>query len=41
MSYAQIQYGVVDGVATLRFFRPRQLNAMNRAMMAEIIQAVS
>lgn len=37
MDYQYITYEVSDGIATLTFNRPDQLNAMNRRMMEEII----
>ena len=40
MTYEHIRYSIDDGIATLRFNRPKQLNAMNRAMMGELIDAL-
>ncbi|MGC9451935.1 MAG: enoyl-CoA hydratase/isomerase family protein [Oceanipulchritudo sp.] len=40
MTYQFINYTVDDGVAELIFNRPGQLNAMNRLMMDEIIDAL-
>ena len=40
MEYQTIRYNVRDGLAHLSFNRPDQLNAMNRAMMEEIITAL-
>ncbi|MBC8012087.1 MAG: enoyl-CoA hydratase/isomerase family protein [Burkholderiales bacterium] len=40
MSYEHILYTVRDGLATLTFNRPGQLNAMNAQMMREIIAAL-
>lgn len=40
MTYQHLLYQVDDGIATLTFNRPDQLNAMNRRMMEEIIHAV-
>jgi enoyl-CoA hydratase/3-hydroxypropionyl-coenzyme A dehydratase len=41
MTYQFIEYTVDDRLATLRFNRPDQLNAMNRRMMDEIIDALA
>jgi enoyl-CoA hydratase/3-hydroxypropionyl-coenzyme A dehydratase len=41
MSYQFIETSADEGLATIRFNRPGQLNAMNRAMMEEIIAALS
>ena len=40
MNYKSIKYQVTNGVARIIFNRPDQLNAMNRAMMEEIIDAL-
>jgi enoyl-CoA hydratase/carnithine racemase len=40
MSYENILYSIDDGIATITFNRPKQLNAMNRLMMAEITDAL-
>ena len=40
MNYAHLRYEVADGIATLTFARPDQLNAMNRRLMEEIIHAI-
>ena len=40
MTYQHLRYDVADGVATIAFDRPDQLNAMNRRLMEEIIHAV-
>ncbi|HMH32983.1 MAG TPA: enoyl-CoA hydratase/isomerase family protein [Puia sp.] len=40
MLYQHIQYELADKIAWIRFNRPDQLNAMNRAMMDEIIRAL-
>ena len=40
-TYQHIQYNMEDGIAILTFARPDQLNAMNRRMMDEIIDALS
>lgn len=38
--YQHIRYDVTDAIATITFDRPQQLNAMNRLMMDEIIDAI-
>jgi enoyl-CoA hydratase/carnithine racemase len=40
MNYEHLTYTVADGIATITFNRPDQLNAMNRRMMEEIIHAI-
>jgi len=40
MNYETITYELSEGIATVTFNRPAQLNAMNRRMMEEIIHAV-
>lgn len=40
MKFRCIEYEVASKVATIRFNRPGQLNAMNRQMMDEIIEAL-
>lgn len=40
MNSAPVLYAVTEGIATITFNRPDQLNAMNRAMMQEIIAAL-
>ncbi|MFZ5509460.1 MAG: enoyl-CoA hydratase/isomerase family protein [Pseudomonadota bacterium] len=40
MDLKTLGYDVADGVATLTLSRPAQLNAMNRAMLAEICQVL-
>ena len=38
--YKNISIEISDGIATLSFNRPDQLNAMNREMMDEIIMGI-
>lgn len=40
MSYQNLKFENDEGIATLRFNRPEQLNAMSRRMMDEIIDAL-
>jgi enoyl-CoA hydratase/carnithine racemase len=40
MNYQHLLYETVEGITTIFFNRPDQLNAMNRRMMEEIIHAV-
>ena len=40
MNYDQILYDEADGIATITLNRPGKLNAMNRAMMDELIDAL-
>lgn len=41
MNYTHLRYEVSDGIATITFDRPDQLNAMNRRLMEEIIHAIT
>jgi enoyl-CoA hydratase/carnithine racemase len=40
MNFQLLRYEVADGIATITFDRPDQLNAMNRQLMTEIIAAI-
>ena len=40
MNYQHLDYAVSEGIATITFHRPDQLNAMNRRLMEELIHAV-
>ena len=41
MDYADIRYGVDEGIATVTLHRPARLNAFTRAMRDELIDAFS
>lgn len=41
MTYQFIHYAISDGIGTITFNRPDQLNAMNRRLMEELIDAVT
>ncbi|MCC5808152.1 MAG: SMP-30/gluconolactonase/LRE family protein [Opitutales bacterium] len=41
MTYQHFHYSVPDGIATITFNRPDQLNAMNRRLMEELIHAIT
>ena len=39
-TFKTVQIEIIDKIAVLKFNRPEQLNAMNRQMMDEIIEAI-
>ena len=41
MTLTTVQYGLVDGVATITLNRPESRNALNRAMCEDIVAATS
>ncbi|MCC5839727.1 MAG: enoyl-CoA hydratase/isomerase family protein [Opitutales bacterium] len=40
MTYQHLQYAVAEGIGTITFNRPDQLNAMNRRLMEELMDAI-
>jgi len=40
MAYENIIYEVNEGIATITFNRPKALNALNRALLGELSQAL-
>ena len=41
MTLTTVQYGLVDGVATITLNRPESRNALNRAMCEDIVVATT